>query len=256
MRAGKGEGPSPASAAARGIGVDGCRAGWLGARLGQDSSWEIRVFDSIDALWAAWDDGVTTVLVDVPIGLPEASSARACDAAARAYLRAPRASSVFNPPTRAALHASSWAESARLNERACGKRISRQTWGLVPKIREVDAFLRADTARQDRLREAHPEVLFQVLNEGISLTHGKKSSDGRAERLGILETFEADARAHFGAAAERYRRSEAHLDDILDAMGAALVAARAPELESWPARPPRDAAGLRCEIVVPSGSGR
>lgn len=68
-------------------------------------------------------------------------------------LGAPRASNVFNPPARGALSATTWAEAAALNENACGRRISMQTWGIVPKIREVDVFLRTAPYRQQQLRE-------------------------------------------------------------------------------------------------------
>lgn len=234
-----------------GIGVDGCRAGWLAIRLASGDGWEAAVFPSVAELWARWDDPAGLVLIDVPIGLPERTSFRACDAEARRYLGR-RSSSVFNPPTRSALGARSYTEAADRNEAACGKRLSRQTWFIMPKIAEVDRFLRKAPARQARLREAHPETLFQALNGDAPLLHRKKVPEGLKERLTLLETHLPEAGGIFEALASRHMRREVAPDDILDALAAAVVALRFRDrLRTFPEDPARDSAGLACEMVLP-----
>ena len=57
---------------------------------------------------------------------------------------------------------------------------------IVPKIDEVDRFLRAQPARQSKFWETHPEVLFFFLNGRRPLIHKKKRAVGLDERLALL----------------------------------------------------------------------
>jgi predicted RNase H-like nuclease len=235
-----------------GIGVDGCRAGWFGVRISGRSKMEGRLFRSFAELHAEWHDAGSVILIDIPIGLPDSTSCRTCDSLARRYLGGTKASSVFNPPTRAALDATSWEQAAALNEDRCGKRLSKQTWHIMPKIREIDAFLQADRQRQQWIREAHPEVLFQALNGGDPLTATKKTAAGQQQRLRILEQHAIGCRRLFGQLCDRHPRQAVQPDDILDAMVAAVVAAGYRDrLDTLPPEPPLDTTGLRCEIVLP-----
>lgn len=236
----------------KGIGVDGCRAGWFGVRIDRAGPWEAAILATLADLYGAWTNDQALVLVDVPIGLPDTTCCRACDTEARAYLGPLRCSSVFNPPTRGALSATDWDEAAEKNERSCGKRISKQAWAIVPKIKEVNEFLRADLQRQQFIREIHPEVLFQALNDGQPLAAKKKVSQGRMERLDILERHLPGCREFFEQTSRLYPRSDLQPDDILDAMVSAVVAVRyTDQLRTMPANPPTDSAGVRCEIVMP-----
>lgn len=234
------------------LGVDGCRGGWLGCRIGAEVGPSFRVFPSIRELWALWGAGAVRCLVDIPIGLPDGEASRRCDREARAVLGRRRASSIFNPPVRDALLAGSWAESATVNEMRSGKRISRQTWGLVPRIREMDEFLRSEAGSRGRFRESHPELLFHVLNQGLQLEHGKKVRPGIDERLAILERcFEGSSRAA-RSAMTALPHQLAQPDDVVDALVAAVVAFRfGASLATLPSDPPRDRAGLPMEIVFP-----
>lgn len=234
-----------------GVGVDGCRAGWLGIRLGGEGGWEASVFPSAEELLGTWDDPSGLVLIDVPIGLPDTTSFRACDAEARRYLGR-RSSTVFNPPTRAALTASTYREAADRNEAACGKRLSRQTWFIMPRIAEVDRLLREAPGMRRRVREVHPETLFQALNGDAPLAHRKKTPEGRRERLSLLAARLPRAGEVFDALRRRYLRREVALDDILDALVAAVVASQFKDsLRTFPREPGGDSAGLICEMVLP-----
>jgi predicted RNase H-like nuclease len=202
-------------------------------------------------LLGAWDDPGGLILIDVPVGLPDTTSFRVCDAEARRYLGR-RSSTVFNPPTRAALTASTYREAADRNEAACGKRLSRQTWFIMPRIAEMDRLLREAPGRQRRVREVHPETLFQALNGDEPLGHRKKAPEGRRERLALLAARFPRAGEVFEALQRRYPRKEVALDDILDALVAALVASQFKDsLRTFPKQPDRDSAGLVREIVLP-----
>jgi predicted RNase H-like nuclease len=195
--------------------------------------------------------GCAAVGVDMPIGLPDAPPAggRACEVEARALLGRPRASSIFSTPARAVLEATTYTEACALNRaRSVGGRgISKQTWGIVPKLREVDAAM--TSRRQRRVVEVHPELSFRAMNGGVTVAHSKASAAGALARVGLLH-------AHAGVSLADLERgavalgSGAKLDDLLDAVAAAWSARRVAEGGALhlPAEPPRDAKGLRMEL--------
>jgi predicted RNase H-like nuclease len=228
-------------------GVDGCRAGWLCMRRDPGSGGiRAAIFATARELLAARP--VPCVLgIDIPIGLPD-SGARACDREARARLGRPRASSVFPAPIRPALAAPSREEAARITQLCDGRRVGCQAWGLWPRIREIDAALRAEPGLRGIVREVHPELSFWAWNGARPMEHSKKTRAGRAERAELVET-------HFGPVFAEIRASlagrDASDDDILDALAALWTAERiaSGDAETLPPDPPRDAAGLRMEIV-------
>ncbi len=204
-------------------GVDGCNGGWVVAD--SDANVEnvsFRFVPSVEPLFRqAGPERV--IAIDIPIGLPK-SEPRICDIVARQILRRPRSSSVFSPPARQALQGDTFPEAFRINLKQLNIGISKQTFFIMPKIREVDALM--DRQRQRYVREAHPEVTFAQLNGGRAMLHNKKTFAGRRERITILkkagveisEEWLSEKRSSLppGAVA---------LDDLLDAM-ACLVTAR------------------------------
>jgi predicted RNase H-like nuclease len=193
------------------LGVDGCRGGWLAARLsGGDVTW-------------TWTDGIAGLLelglptaVDIPIGLPDAGP-RACDVAARAMLGR-RGVSVFPAPVRAVLGCASYAEAREVLAGRGGPSMSAQAFGLVRAVRQVDDALAAGA--DARVVEAHPEVAFCRMGGGPGLA-SKKSTAGVAARLRLLLGWLPTA---LDALAEVPPR--AALDDALDALACAWVARR------------------------------
>lgn len=74
---------------------------------------------------------------------------------------------------------------------------------------EVDGLITPE--RQRHLVEVHPEASFTALGGG-PMRHSKKTTAGRAERLGVLRRAFADVEVHAGT-----RLKETGPDDILDA---------------------------------------
>lgn len=162
------------------------------------------------------------VAVDVPIGLPQ-SGARVADILARRALGKARSSSVFPCPVRPALGASSWTEACALTERADGRRVSKQTFAILPKIAEADAFVRSDPWAHRTIHEVHPELSFAKWS-GAPMVHGKKSLLGREERLRLIATT-------FGSGVFEDVRQSLHShhvgwDDLADAFAAVWTASR------------------------------
>jgi predicted RNase H-like nuclease len=234
-------------------GVDGCSGGWVAAQS-EYSLQDIRfeVFPTFAALLGAAADSY--VAIDIPIGLP-IDSARACDRAARSLLGRPRQSSVFPPPARVTINASNYRDACLINSEALHKAISRQAFGIMPKIREVDLVMTPEL--QTRIREVHPEVSFASLNANTPMIGNKKKAPGRAERIAVLnthglevsETWLMSERTHLGT-------SRLDLDDLVDALVCLVTASyiSAGQFDSLGNPEQRDARGLLMEIVACSPS--
>jgi predicted RNase H-like nuclease len=186
--------------------------------------------------------------IDIPIGLLE-RGARVCDREARRILGRGRASSVFPAPIRAVLQAESYLEACQIRCRIEQKKLSRQAWGIVPKVREVDALLKRRPELNGVLREVHPEVSFTLLAGSNPIQHSKKTAEGKEERMRLLAP-------RFGPAVEaalsqRDRRRCAE-DDVLDALVVLWTAERIAlgAAKTLPASPPTDACDFRMEINV------
>jgi len=229
-------------------GIDGCPAGWLCLTKHLSTGRvQARILPTIGALLDL-RPRPQVVMVDMPIGLPDAGP-RACDIAARAELLRPRASSVFRAPIRPMLAATTYARACRLGMAADGCKLSKQTWFILPKIRELDAFLRADPKRNGWVREVHPEVSFRAWAGGRAMAHPKRKAEGRAEREALVEPVYGAA---YVATQASLPRGDFANDDLLDAFAALWTGERVARGRErvLPAEPPVDACGLRMEIVV------
>lgn len=229
------------------VGADGCRGGWFVVMLDSDGGGEINVFADIAQLWDGCR-GAALILVDIPIGLPSGNMVeRQCDIEARVRL-GPRRSSVFPPPCREALGAIGYEDACRINRDTVGKGLSLPAYGILPKIREVDSFLRQNQEARSRIREVHPELCFWAFNGQRPLTASKTTAEGWQERLELLQSVDGRTDAVVDIALEEFRRRVVTWDDILDAMAAALTAGCARH-GSIPEEPYWDAVGLPMEMV-------
>ena len=228
--------------------ADGCKAGWIALHRPANGAVQARLCASAAELVAelqSLNPIPQVLLIDMPIGLPEQGSRR-CDQLARERLGV-RRSSIFPAPIRPVLQAGSWEEACAIRERIEGKRMSKQSWNITAKVREVDALLQASPALRGWLREVHPELSFSLL-AGTPLPEAKKTAAGKALRQQLVEGyFGAGA---YAAVREQFRRSQVGDDDILDAFAALWSAERllAGEAITLPMEPELDATGLVMEI--------
>ncbi|MEM1165953.1 MAG: DUF429 domain-containing protein [Planctomycetota bacterium] len=224
-------------------GVDGCRAGWVvvyglirETRRQDASAAGECVFETVrcarvesvrEVVESRYRPSV--VAVDMPIGLPEkaARGGRACDRAARERLGKGKASSVFSAPVRSVLACDDYTAALRASRKSSVWRLglSKQTWNLVPKIREVDEVVREAMGGrfgEVGIVEAHPEVSFGAMF-GRAIGTSKKTADGQRDRMielkreGVAVTPEALALVKHG---------QCEADDVIDAHACAWTARR------------------------------
>jgi predicted RNase H-like nuclease len=223
------------------IGVDGCRAGWIAVFWG--ATVEHRLFTSFADIIAC---DAAVIAVDMPIGLPTFSG-RAAEVAARKVL-GQRQSSVFSIPSRAAVACTDYAQACAVNLRHSNppKKLSKQSFHLFPKIREIDALITPQM--QTRIHEVHPEVAFWMMNGKQPVQLAKKAkSPTHMSGLDLRRTL-LDA-AGFPVPRlppTTYRTSAVGADDLIDACACAWVARRilGDEHMSFPDQPPRDERGI------------
>ncbi|MHC1599344.1 MAG: DUF429 domain-containing protein [Candidatus Methanospirareceae archaeon] len=232
------------------VGVDGCKKGWFAVSLTEDDEWDIAVFLDASHLLNKIDES-SLILIDIPIGLREKENReRQCDIEARGLLRPKRASSVFPAPCRPAIYCKNYKEASDINEERTGRRLTLQTWYIIPKIRQVDDLLINHEFAKSRVRETHPEICFWAMAGGHPMRHSKKTDEGRSERMQVLQSVYPYTNDIIKRALCDYKRKEVARDDILDALSAAVTATvGAQRLVSIPQKPEFDSQCLRMEIV-------
>jgi predicted RNase H-like nuclease len=192
-------------------GADGCRTGWVVCRREDGGALEITVVKTL----AEAGEGLSVLAVDMPIGLVDKPRpGRACEREARALLPG-KTSSVFATPCRPALDCTTHGEANALSK-TLGVGLTRQTFHLFPKLREVDALMRDNETLRSIVYEAHPELAFARMNGGRPVLSRKRRPEGFAERLELLARhgFPWEPRSLPGAAR----------DDVLDAMAVCRTA--------------------------------
>jgi predicted RNase H-like nuclease len=190
------------------------------------------------------------VAVDIPIGLLDAYElgGRACDREARELLRW-RRSSVFPAPVRPVLKASTYEDACARSRGSSpnGMKISKQTYAIVSKIKQVDDLLQKRPELRNVVREVHPEVCFCEL-AGQPMRYPKGKQPGREEREQALH----NCFPNFDAVIKTGKEKRLPLADILDAAVACWSALRLAvgKGRSLIEPIPRDSTGLPMTIWV------
>jgi predicted RNase H-like nuclease len=235
------------------VGVDWASGCWVVVAT-DGYNVEITTEPSILNVWCRHRQA-DSILVDIPIGLPE-TSPRACDERAKEFL-ANRRSSVFAVPCRDAVETRDYDRAREKN----GGKLGSQSWGLIPRIREVDTFLSIHSEAEDSIYESHPEVCYAQFaeQEGIESIDSKQNPDGIDDRVEILEIVNEEIGGEVREFISK-RRNEAawhqqiqsgRTDDVLDAAVLALTATEADG--DFAVFPKERDANDRPAIVYPSG---
>jgi len=225
------------------LGVDACRAGWVGIVLSAGDP-QPYVAPTIRELaeQAAVDGPVGVVAIDIPIGLADTGRRRADQLAREALGR--RWPSLFITPVREAVQAGDFPAALAANRRLAGEGISRQAFALAAKILDVDGWLRGISPPPATVVEAHPELSFAEL-AGAPLAVPKSTWAGAERRRALLAQAGIILAGDLGRAGE-----QAGVDDVLDAAVAAWTAQRVSQgtARRLPDPPETFSDGLPCAI--------
>jgi predicted RNase H-like nuclease len=222
------------------LGVDSCKAGWVGIVLsdGEPSPcFAVQIGDLVDE--AGRNGPLEVIAIDMPIGLPDHGH-RQADICVRDAV-GPRRASVFITPVREALEADDYLAANAVNNQLAGKGISRQAYALKAKLLQVDRWVRQT---RERVVEVHPEAGFAHL-AGRPLPLSKATWAGAALRRHLLAEAGIHLADDLGIAGEK-----AGVDDVLDAAVAAWTASRVArgQARTIPDPPETFSDGLACAI--------
>ena len=164
-------------------GIDGSKGGWV-CVSGYENNFKELKFEKLKEFNDIKSKDFDLVLVDIPIGLDInlKKGGRIVDKLARKELLTNK-SSIFNAPSRLVLEAKNYEEANKINKKK-GMGLSKQSWNLVKKIKEVDDFIR--NSNKTIIFESHPEIIFQVMKRDKVSTK-KKNDEGIIERRNLLE---------------------------------------------------------------------
>lgn len=125
-----------------------------------------------------------------------------------------------------------------------------QTDAIIPKMREVDAFLQGHPEFRNRIQESHPEVCFTRLN-GEALMSNKHNMDGIKDRAEIISDYLPEITADW--ILDVANKMKCNEDDIADSVCLAIVANLSAQgkTETIPAEPMKDDTGLLMQMVIP-----
>jgi predicted RNase H-like nuclease len=214
-------------------GVDGVADRWVVAVVtGNAVTWSVGSAREVLAVTAA--AGCVTTAVDIPIGLVRRGR-RVAETEARRLL-GPGRSSIFPTPPQPAFDVARRLGTGRgaraiaqaAAREAGGHGISTQTWGLAPKILEVEDALRGEVAAvAGRVVETHPETAFRVLDGAPPGSWpGKRSAAGAARRLRALDTAWGVDAGTVVSWLDDPALDAVPVDDAVDALAAAWSASR------------------------------
>lgn len=233
------------------VGIDRCKIGWLAVYL-NGSRMEAQVFETIEQVLITYSE-CRYYFIDIPIGLPRniSEANKRPEPDARKLLKG-RASTVFNAPALNTLSAKTYEIANEWNRRDLGKGLSKQSFYLIPPIKEVHEFLIREPTWQTRLFEAHPEVCFKVMGKREP-DYSKHTEAGALERRIILKEININHMETF----EQLLRSSTELQryqiDLTDALCLAIAAEQSNihGMATLPVETVKNKAGQYMQMVYP-----
>lgn len=229
------------------VGIDACNGKWVAVRI-SDSGFDVGKFDTIGEICSRFS-GCDSYLIDIPVGLAEHSGHLRPDAAVRRVLGR-KGSTIFGVPCRQAVYAESYEEAKKLNKALLGKSLSCQSYGITKAIRQVDEFLEGSPDWKNRLLESHPEFCFLKLSGSEADLGNKKTGEGKAKRLELLEKHCPGA----GTAVDQFLdevQGRKKTDDVVDAMCLAVMGREMARkgIRTVPEEPMKDSRGILMQMV-------
>ena len=205
------------------VGVDWASGSWVVVEATKETT-EVTAEPSLLNVWHEYRDRATEILVDIPVHL-ESKGIRECDREAKEFLDS-RASTVFWAPTSDAIEAADYSEAVARNTQGLGS----HSWGLIPRIQEMNVLLNEFDPVREMVFESHPEVCFRAYH-GDNLPSKKSDAGFEARKKCLTENGGEAFQPVIDLVDERRTNSQWHhriqsgrVDDVLDAAILALTA--------------------------------
>ena len=195
------------------IGIDGCRAGWITAKILDNQLISFQIIENLNDDYLK-QSNFSHIGIDIPLQLSHTGK-RLAEIEARRLLKK-RACTIFSPPTLNALMAKNYIDACDVNFKECGKRISKQSWNLFPKIIEAHTFLENNSITKLGVFEVHPELSFMAMNDMNLIEVSKKTDIGKEIRIKLIQKFFPNF--SFESVRNKYKKNQVLDDDILDSI--------------------------------------
>lgn len=229
------------------IGIDGCKDKWIAVCL-TENQFNVDKFNCIEEICDKYKDA-DSVIIDIPIGLPESNEDIRPENEARKYLKG-KTSSIFNTPCRQAVYAENYTKAIEENKANLGISLSPLSYAICSKIREVDEFLLKEPKWKNRLVEGHPEICFSKLNGDAAILENKTKADGQEKRLEVLREYYKNSDLIINKFIKDVP-SRTKIDDVIDALCLAVMGVIGLEngFETIHKVPMEDKRGIKMQMV-------
>lgn len=236
-------------------GVDGCPNGWVAVALNEGIGTVIQAQNFPELLGQL--NMAETILIDMPIGLAsnKAEEAYRPERMARRFIPN-KGTSIFNAPAEQAAYCTDYTDANMKNRDILGKGLSKQSYYICQKIRELDTFIKEHPFQGSKLMESHPEVCFaRLASDKKPILHHKRTSVGQQKRLELLQSYAHDVveavKKELSSSTELQRIA----DDVIDATCLAIVAMYGVENEfqTIPVEPRKNGHNISMQMVYYDG---
>lgn len=229
------------------VGIDVCKGKWVAVAL-MEKSFEVNKFNSIEEICDKYENA-DSIIIDIPIGLPENIDHIRPEVEARKYLKG-KASSIFNVPCRQAVYSENYTKAIEENKANLKVSLSPLSYAICKKIREVDEFLNKVPKWKNKLLEGHPEICFSKLNNGQAVLENKTKPEGQQRRLEILKRYYNES----DLVIDKYLKdvpTRKKIDDVIDALVLAVsgVIGLENKFETMPKEPMKDRRGIKMQMT-------
>lgn len=233
------------------VGVDGCKYGYVAVNI-TENDFEVEVFKNIEEICAKYSDS-NTIIIDMPIGLPENTSDIRPDIEGRKVLSS-RASCIFSVPCRQAVYEEDYYKANEINRAILGKGLSKQSFSICSKIKGIDEFLNNVPEYKNRILESHPEICFAMLNfdgkMAMPIFENKKTEEGIKKRLDILGSY-YEKTGEIKKLLYTDDKLKGIKDDVIDALCLAITGmlGNINGFNTIPEKPMKDSRGIYIQMV-------
>lgn len=205
------------------VGVDWASGLWVVVEATTETT-HVSTEPSLLNVWHEYGDQANEILVDIPVHLTSEGH-RECDQQAKDFLGS-RGSTVFWTPNSDAVTTKDYDEAVTNNTQGLGS----HSWGLIPRIQEVNVLLAEFKTAPETVYESHPEVCFKAYH-GDDLPSKNTDTGFEARKDCLTEYGGKSFRPVIDLVDDRRKNSCWHhriqsgrVDDVLDAAVLALTA--------------------------------